>query len=192
MSERAERRMTVSEFLEWDDGTDTRYELIGGQPIAMAPPARAHRILSARLGGRIEAALQNRPACLVESEVGIARPDRADTCYVADLAVSCQPHRRGEQLIEEPILVVEILSPGTVRHDRHDKVSAYRRIASVVEILLLESENYYAEVLRRDGPRWLTELVQGPEAILRLDSVGLEIGMAELYRGIDIGDDAAA
>lgn len=48
MAEPAIRRMTLEEFLSWDDGTDTRYELIDGFPVAMAPPAEAHRILDRR------------------------------------------------------------------------------------------------------------------------------------------------
>jgi Uma2 family endonuclease len=192
MSEQAKRQMTVAEFLEWEDGTDTRYELLDGTPVAMAPPAGAHGMLCARLAGAIDAALRRRRPCRVQTEAGIARSDRADTCYVADLAVSCRPHRRGEQLMEEPILVVEVLSPGTERHDRQAKVPAYQQISSAAEIILLDSEHHHAEVLRRDGLRWLTEQVQGPEAVLRLASVGIEIGMAELYDGIDIGDDAAA
>src|SRR5438132_7477230 len=39
MSEPAIRGMTVDEFLRWEDGTDTRYELVGGFVVAMAPPA---------------------------------------------------------------------------------------------------------------------------------------------------------
>ncbi len=50
MSDLAYRAMTLDEFLRWDDGTDTHYELIGGFPVAMAPPAAAHRILAMRLG----------------------------------------------------------------------------------------------------------------------------------------------
>ena len=42
--------MTLNEFLRWEDGTDTRYELLWGVPVAMAPPAEAHRILAMRLG----------------------------------------------------------------------------------------------------------------------------------------------
>ena len=44
MSETAFKRMTVAEFLRWEDGTDTRYELLGGCPVAMAPPPIAHGI----------------------------------------------------------------------------------------------------------------------------------------------------
>ena len=42
MAEQAQTLMTVDEFLAWDDGTDTRYELVDGTVRAMAPPAGAH------------------------------------------------------------------------------------------------------------------------------------------------------
>ena len=52
--------MTLDEFLRWDDGTETHYELIDGFPVAMAPPAEAHRILPVRLVPWIDAALAGR------------------------------------------------------------------------------------------------------------------------------------
>ena len=56
----ASLRMTLDEFLRWDDGTETHYELIDGFPVAMAPPAEAHRILPVRLVPWIDAALAGR------------------------------------------------------------------------------------------------------------------------------------
>src|SRR5215469_15126385 len=76
MAELAIKPMTLDEFLAWEDGTDTRYELIGGFPVAMAPPARAHGILCARLAGMIDIVLRSRRPCTVQSEAGIARSDR--------------------------------------------------------------------------------------------------------------------
>ena len=192
MSDAAVKRMTVAEFLRWEDGTDTRYELLAGQPMAIAPPAPPHGFLAARLCARIEGALQSRRPCMVQIEAGIARPDRDDTCYVADLAVTCKPPRSGEQLISDPVLIVEVLSPTTGLHDRHTKVADYRRIASVEEILLIDSTSIFAEVLRREGDRWITEIVRGPQATLSLASIGLTAIMSELYEGIDLPDQAAA
>ena len=186
MSEAALKGMTLEDFLRWEDGGDTRYELIDGFPVAMAPPARAHGILCARLAGAIDAALRARRPCSVQAEAGIARADRADTCYIADLAMTCRPHERGEQLVTDPLLIVEILSPGTERHDRLVKVPAYRQIASVEEILLIDSESLYAEILRRDGARWIADLVRGADGALFLATVGLRIGLAELYEGIEL------
>jgi Uma2 family endonuclease len=187
MSETAAKPMSLGEFLRWDDGTDTRWELIDGVPVAMTPPARAHGMLCARLAGLIDAGLRARRPCTAQTEAGIARPDRDDSFYVADIAVTCRPYEPGEQLVREPILIVEILSPGTERHDRQVKVPLYRGIDSVEEILLIDSASPYAELLRREGDRWLTELVQGRTATLRLRSAEVETPMAELYDGIESG-----
>ena len=192
MSEAAVKPMTLAEFLRWEDGTDTRYELLGGCPVAMAPPAIAHGILALRLGARIDAALRSRSPCFGQSEAGIARQDRNDTCYIADLAVTCTPPERGQQLLQDPLLIVEILSPGTALYDRQTKVSDYRRIPSVQEILLIDSTSIFAEVLRREGDRWMTEILRGPQATLSLASIGLTAAISELYEGIDMPDQAAA
>jgi Uma2 family endonuclease len=191
MAEPAIRGMTVDEFLRWEDGTDTRYELVDGYVVAMAPPAPAHGRLAARLAGVIDAALRGRPPCAVQSEAGIVRPERDDLCYVADLAVSCEELRAEDRLISDPILIVEILSPSTAVFDRQSKVAEYRQIGSVQEILLIDSQTVFAEVLRRDGDRWTTEIVQGASATLTLDSVPLSISMAALYEGIPLPEPRA-
>jgi len=185
MSKLAVRRTTLDEFLRRNDGTDTCYELVAGFPLAMSPPAKADRILAMRLGSRIDAALAKRRPCNAQAEAGVLRPD---AYFVVDIGVTCRPNMRRRQAIEEPILLVEILSPATERHDRRIKLPAYRQIASVEEILLLDSQSCYGEVLRRGGDRWITELVQGPDALLRLASVDLSIPMPELYDGIDLDD----
>ena len=178
--------MTVAEFLRWDDGTDRRYELIDGFVVAMAPPARAHGRLAVRLGGAIDTALRSRATCFVQSEGGIVRPDSDDTCYVADLVASCEASEPGDRLIRAPFLIVEILSPSTTAFDRLQKVADYRRIGSVEEILLIDSESVFAEIVRREGDRWISEIVQGTAATLSLGSVPLSIAMAELYEGVPL------
>jgi Uma2 family endonuclease len=190
MAEPEIKPMPVAEFLRWEDGTDTRYELLAGEPVAMAPPAVAHGVLAARLAARIEAALRPQRCRFAQIGAAIAGPDRNDTCYAADLAVTCTPPQPGQQLISDPLLIVEILSPGTVAHDRHTKAPDYRRIESVQEILLIASERVFAEVLRRDGERWITGIVQGREAVLSLAAIDLTVPMADLYEGIPIAEPA--
>ena len=71
MAEIALKPMGLDEFLRWDDGTETHYELIGGFPMAMAPPAEAHRMLTVRLVTRIDSALSRRRPCNAQTEAGI-------------------------------------------------------------------------------------------------------------------------
>jgi Uma2 family endonuclease len=178
--------MTLDEFLRWDDGTDTRYELIDGFPVAMAPPAEAHRILALRLASRIDAGLRSRRPCNAQIEAGVVRPDRADSYFVPDIAVTCEPNQPGRQVMVDPILIVEILSPSIEREDRPLKLPAYQGIASVREILLIDADCHHAELFRRENNHWEIELVRGAEATLLLDSVGLRVSMSELYEGIAI------
>jgi Uma2 family endonuclease len=186
MAELAITRMSLEEFLRWDHGTETHYELIDGFPVAMAPPAAAHRILAARLVSRIEAALVRRRPCNAQGEAGILHPDRADTYFEADIAATCERHAFGQQTLKEPFLIVEILSPSTERHDRRVKLPVYRQIDSVQEILLIDSDGTYAEVHRRTGRQWITEILRGPDSVLSLTSVPLEVRFFELYEGIEI------
>jgi Uma2 family endonuclease len=129
---------------------------------------------------------------MAQVEAGIARPDRDDTCYVADLAVTCTPPGREDQLIADPVLIVEILSPTTAMYDRQTKVSDYHRIPSVQEILLVDSTSMFAEVLRREGDRWITEIVRGPQGVLSLSSIAPTVSMSDLYEGIDLPEPTAA
>ena len=188
MAEPAVKRMSLDEFLRWDEGTDTRYELIGGFPVAMAPPAEAHSMLAVYLVSRIDAVLSARRPCRALIEAGITRPDRADTYFVADIAATCAPIEPGRQATEDPFLIVEILSPSTERHDRRIKLPAYRQIETVQEIMLVASDDAYAEIHRRAGPQWITEILRGGEAVLSLASVPIEIRLSNLYEGIALVD----
>ena len=191
MAELAIKPMTLDEFLRWDDGTETHYELIGGFPVAMAPPAEAHRILAMRLGSRIDAALSKRRPCNAQIEAGVIRADRADTYFEADIAATCEGNEAGRQAVKDPFLIVEILSPSTERHDRRVKLPAYRQIATVQEIVLIASDGLYVELHRRAGGQWITEILRVREAAIALTSVGIEVPMSDLYEGIAIDDGAS-
>jgi Uma2 family endonuclease len=188
MAEFAIKPMTLDEFLRWDDGTETHYELIGGFPMAMAPPAEAHRILAVRLVTRIDAALASRRPCNAQVEAGVVRPDRVDTYFEADIAATCEGNEPGRQAIKDPFLIVEILSPSTERHDRRVKLPAYRQIPTVREIVLIASDGLYGEIHRRAGAQWITEILRGSEGVLALSSVGIEIMMSDLYEGIALSE----
>src|SRR5262249_5984693 len=132
------------------------------------------------------AKLSSRRPCNAQIEPGVVRPDRVDSYYVPDIAVTCEPNEPGRQAMVDPILIVEILSPSTERSDRRLKLPAYQEIASVREIVLIDADSHHAEVYRREGSRWGIELVRGGEAPLFLASVDLRISIAELYEGIAI------
>jgi hypothetical protein len=51
MTTAAKKLRTVGEFLQFDDGSDTRFELFDGVIVATSPPGDRHRALAGRLAG---------------------------------------------------------------------------------------------------------------------------------------------
>jgi Uma2 family endonuclease len=178
MADAAGKQMTVAEFLTWDDGTDTRYELIDGRPVAMAPVTASRSIIAVNLGHALRSRL--RAPCCAGAEAGGARPDRDDTFYEADIVVSCTPVTPGTAVIPGPVVVVEVLSPLTVDHDRGRKAHDYRRISSVRAIVLVASEQHRVEIWRRRDAKWEIEDPIG-DAALELEAVGVTIPLAAIY-----------
>jgi Uma2 family endonuclease len=183
MADAAEKRWTVEEFLEWDDGTDRRHELVDGRIVAMAPPSEAHATIVSNLTIRI--GNQLRPPCRVLSEFGVRLAERADSFYQFDLAVTCAPADASRRYVADPVLIVEVLSPSTQLHDRGRKLDDYRQLPSVKEILLVASEQRRVQHWRRDGPRWIVEDLIG-DADLRLTAVADPIPLAAIYEGSGI------
>jgi Uma2 family endonuclease len=176
MAEPARKPMTVDEFLRWEDGSDTRYELVDGEIVAMAPATDRHGTIAANLTTLLGTSLQ-RP-CRVVVEAGVQRLDRNDRFYHADIAVTCAPPS-GTIPVPEPRVIVEVLSPSTEAHDRGHKVPNYREIPSVAEILLVSSRERNVEHWRRSGTAWVVSKIEaGP---MELASVGVTLDIDGIY-----------
>jgi Uma2 family endonuclease len=173
--------MTLTEFLEWDDGTDRRYELLDGLVVMMAPSLEAHGELAAAMAAEIRARLK--PPCRVISEAGIVIPDRADAYYVADLAVTCAPREPGRRMVFEPVMVVEVLSPSIGQVDRWRKVADYRTLPSVREILVVFSDERRVEVQRRTPDGWRVEDLIG-QAEIALSCCDAPVPLDAVYRDL--------
>jgi Uma2 family endonuclease len=180
VAEPARRLRALGEFLAFDDGTDTRYELFDGQIVAVAPPSDVHGALVMRLARQIGNAL--RPACEVIGEAGIVPPDRSNSYYEADLAVTCAG-LTGKQFIANPILIVEVLSPSTAATDRDRNLPDYRTIPSLQDILVVSSTEPRIEHFRREPDGWKIRDLRG-EGTLSLQSLDLTLNLAALYTGV--------
>jgi Uma2 family endonuclease len=179
-------RMTLSEFFAWDpeDPSVRTWQLIDGEPVAMAPATRAHGALQAELirllGNHL---LARGERCTVIAEPGIVPRVRSDRNYrIPDLGVTRGPPS-SSLMVPEPILLVEVLSPSN-EVETWANIWAYTTIPSVIEILVVSSTKIEAELLRRrDDGSWpeIPEHI-GADDDLRLASVDFSIVLREIYR----------
>jgi Uma2 family endonuclease len=184
--EPAYKLLTVEEFLDACPNDQRHYQLIDGVIVAMAAPGIPHQTIAARLTARIVTAVDaGRPDCAARSQAGIAPQGlHGRNHFEADIAVTCRFAQDYRSINAEPLLIVEILSPSTERDDFFIKLPAYQESASVEEILYVETERIGATVYRRQDAGWQEIALEGPEARLRLDTIGLEIPLAELCHGV--------
>lgn len=181
----AYKLLTVEEFLDACPNDERHYQLLDGVIVAMAARAIPHQIIAGNLAFELGGAVRaNRPNCTVRSQAGIAPQGlRGRNHFETDITVTCEAGgHRG--IAAEPVLIVEIQSPSTERDDHFVKLPHYQRIASLREILYIESDRVAATVYRRVGADRQTIEAVGPEARLRLETIGLDVPLAAVYRGV--------
>src|ERR1700690_3239745 len=179
-------RTTVAEFREWDSGdrSGRQWQLIDGEPLAMAPAAENHSMIQSELARLIGNHLLDRGShCRVATEPGIVpHVGAAENWRIPDLGVTCVP-AHGSLEMPDPVLLVEILSPNNYRETRAN-VFAYTTLPSVQEILVVHSTRIEAELLRRlpDGSWPEQALVLRDGEALALASIGLTLPVRALCR----------
>ena len=179
MGEPARREMTADEFMFWDDGSDTRYELVGGVVVAMAPPTYVHGIVVGNAYAAIRTALEGRAPCQAAVEAGI-RLDEANH-YKADVAASCADPV-GALYVPDPFLIVEVLSESTWRDDIGSKLRSYIELPSVREIWLVDSRERWVQVWRRAEESWIVTLPLRGAASFASEALAERIELDALYR----------
>lgn len=177
MTEAALKPMTVDEFLSWDDRTDTRYELVDGEIRAMAPASNAHSTIAGNLSLMIGLALRPRRPCRVQPETGVRIGEHS--WWQADMAVTCTPVARGSE-VDQPLLIVEVLSPSTRTHDLGRKLDDYKALPSVVEIWMVDSERRWLQHWRRLTEGWIGQDFVG-QARIESGTLGITVELDEVY-----------
>ena len=176
--------MSVHDFLAWIPSDGRMWQLVDGEPQAMAPPNRTHGTLQGELGSIIRNHLQDKdsPCTLVVTPGVVPFVQAAHNMRVPDLAVTCSDYDEEETGLTDPVLIVEILSPSN-QTETWANMWAYTTIPSVREILVLRTTTVGADLLRRglDGT-WPREPEIVRKGDLLLDSIGLRTPLARLYR----------
>jgi Uma2 family endonuclease len=176
--------MTVEAFLDWQPPDGRMWQLVDGQPRAMAPASVTHAFIQFELGRLIgNHLIDGRVPCRVVGNAGTQPHVNADqNVRIPDLAVTCDPVPPGTKLMGRPLLIIEILSASN-RAETWSNVWTYTSQPSVREIVVVSSLAMEAHVLRRmaDGawPATPTRLTEGD---LVFESIDLTLPLAAIYR----------
>jgi Uma2 family endonuclease len=174
------RPISVEEYLEGEKLSDTRHEFVGGEVFSIVGASQTHNLIAVN----ITTALHNRlrgTSCRMFA--GTMKLRVGDDFYYPDVLVTCDRSDLEPLYVERPSLIVEVLSPGTVMRDTHEKLLAYQAIASLQEYALVEQDRREIRIYRRAGASWDVASVTGTEP-LQLASVDTSVSLDEIYAGV--------
>ena len=178
-----EAHYTLADALDWPEMP--RIELIEGAPVMMAPPKRIHQEISREIVRQISNYLLGKRCRVYPAPFAVRlfeqdgdRPEAVDTVVEPDITVVCDPEKLDEIGCRgAPDLVIEILSPSTMRHDRNTKFMLYQK-AGVREYWIVDPDMKTAQV-------HLLEEGQYHSPIVYTEKTTVPVGLWEDF-GIDL------
>jgi Uma2 family endonuclease len=192
MSVAAERLLTECEYLDQERRAEGKSEFYRGQIYAMSGASRAHNLITLNIGAELRSRLRGRPCEVYVGDMKVKINPTGLYTY-PDVAVVCgEPQFDDQQsdVLLNPKIIIEVLSPSTEAYDRGDKFGHYRRLASLSDYVLVAQNRCRIEHFSRqaDG-RWLLIEINDPQTDFTLDSIGCTLALAEIYERVVFEDE---
>lgn len=184
----AEQKYTLEEYFELERNSEEKWEFLNGHVWCMSGASLAHEDIVANLvrslGNRLPA------SCKVSGSNVRVKVPRFPPYRYPDLTIVCGRRESetlsGLEMLLNPQVIIEVLSPSTEAFDRGDKFMYYRSIPSLIEyILVTPDQAHVTQLFLRDDNEWVVRDVVGVQSTLVLATSNTEVPLSEIYRGIE-------
>ncbi|MYB66224.1 Uma2 family endonuclease [Candidatus Poribacteria bacterium] len=172
------------------DAETVRNEYVKGKIIAMSGASRAHNLITMNISAMLHINLKGRGCETYANEMRVSTPSTSSYFY-PDVVVVCEEPRFEDDVFDillNPILLVEVLSPSTEVYDRGEKFRHYRELPSLQEYILVAQDKICIERFNRQENNWILTDFQNIEERLSLISVQCELPLHEIYDRVTFPD----
>lgn len=172
--------MTVDEFLAWAEGRPGHHELDGGIVVAMSPESVGHLRVERAACDALAAAIRRAGLpCAALPDGATVRVDRA-TAHEPDALVYCGPALSRDVIeVPSPVIVIDVLSPSTRRHDQGGKLIGYFAVPGLHHYLIVDADRRVVIHHARREDHIATHIRHGGD--IRLDPPGIEVRVEDLF-----------
>ena|ERR1041384_63468 len=180
------------EYLSLERASELRHEFLDGFVYAMAGESPRHSIICFNLNGIMHAQLKDKPCRGYSPNMKVCTNPSGLYAY-PDLAVVCgEPvyHDQHGDVLINPTVIFEVLSPSTEAYDRGEKSLRYRtQIESLQDYVLVAQDRPRVERFSRqpDGT-WAQTTVEGLAGVLSLPVLDCQLALADLYGRIEFDE----
>ena len=200
----AQTHLTPEEYIALErkaipDADTVRSEYVKGEIIAMSGASRAHNIITGNIYVGLHVQLRGSECEAYANDMRVSSPLTSSYFY-PDIVVVCEEPRFEDDVFDillNPIILVEVLSPSTEAYDRGEKFSHYRHLTSLQEYVLVSQDKVLVERYRRPKKHetapvtaqdWIFTAFQTLEDILPFTSVQCELPLQEIYERVTFPD----
>src|SRR4029434_1884209 len=184
-------RCTVEEYLAFERASDERHEYLDGVIYAMEGESPDHGRICINLAATLVPQLRGSDCEAFSKDTKVCcGPYRAHTregLYTyPDLVVVCgamQFHDQAQDVLVNPTLIVEVLSPSTEAFDRGEKFRRYRAwLPTLTDYVLVAQDSPLIDHYhRQEEGTWTLHALEGLQAHLHLETIGCTVPLAEVY-----------
>lgn len=185
-------RYTFDEYLSQEETAEYKSEYYKGEIFAMSGGTAHHSLISTNMTREMGNALMGKDCFVFGSDLKI-RIDAADAGVYPDGMVICGPldyYQDRDDIIANPVVVVEVLSKSTAAWDRGGKFKHYRLLDSLKEYILIEQKVPQIDVFRKNEEGfWVLQEYEGVNSQIEVRSVGVELSTERIYYGVEFSGD---
>ena len=183
---------TEAEYFEIERTSFGRWEYVNGTVRLMAGDSPDHGAICTNIVRALANALIPRGCRVYGSDVKIHTGDGINT--LPDVSAFCGEHRYylgKKDIVLNPLLLVEVLSPSTENYDRGEKFEHYQTIETLADYLLVEQDEAKVILYTRRADYWEMRVISGLKSSVFLPSVDVTLPLADVYALIDFDAEQA-
>lgn len=175
--------LTEEQYLDIERLAETKSEFHDGQMFAMAGGSPNHSLVAVRICSLLDRIVP-RHCRTFNSDMRIKVAPAGLYTY-PDCSVVCgdlQTFSDQKDVVLNPLLIVEVLSPSTEAYDRGRKFEMYRMIESLREYLLIHQDRRHVEhYSKQDDRSWVLREYSGVDAVFAIPRLNASVPLNELY-----------
>jgi len=183
-------RYTLQEYIELEKSSEAKYEYFDGEVFAMAGASPDHVRISRNVCNALTQKIGDRDCEAFNSDLRIKVPAAFPYRY-PDVSAVCgkqiYENLHGQQMLVNPVLLVEVLSDSTAAYDLDGKFTAYQSIKSFREyVLISQTHPHVIHHVQQSKGKWLRSEIDGLDGEVTFESLSVTLQMQEIYARVKL------
>ncbi len=192
MTAQSKRKCSLEEYFEIERNSEEKYEYYDGNIWSMAGASPNHERIVVNAGAHLRELLRGRGCSVFGSNLKVRVPFYTPYRY-PDLSVYCGEEiyemMGGMEVLTNPQMLIEVLSPSTEAFDRGEKFTYYKSIESFTEYLLISTNRaHVTQFIKQNENEWIQREALGLDAKIFPLTFAVEILLSEIYLDVEFSE----